>query len=163
MGTISFRNADRMMTSAEPLNRGVEIAFADGCKGLIPFDAIPELREQTGRVTVELPSPYEMVLTTAVGVRVEIPWDFARHYCDPSYRQRVEDVASAGRSALGARIKALRQTAGITQAQLAHGAGMGRVTLARIESGTQSPRFQTLIAIAEALRVPVQDLVTTDE
>jgi len=40
---------------------------------------------------------------------------------------------------------------------------VGRVTLARIESGVQSPRFQTLVAIADALHHPLEDLVATDK
>ena len=30
---------------------------------------------------LELPSPHELILRTATGEAVDIPWDFARHYC----------------------------------------------------------------------------------
>ena len=43
--------------------------------------------------------------------------------------------------------------------ELSHRAGIGRVTLARIEKGEHSPRTETLTAIARALRVEVEDLV----
>ena len=43
-----------------------------------------------------MPNPYEMVLETGRGERVEIPWDFARHYCDASYRPTVEAEPCGG-------------------------------------------------------------------
>jgi hypothetical protein len=39
MGVLTARvkHAERMMTQAAAINQGVEITFADGCKGLIPW------------------------------------------------------------------------------------------------------------------------------
>ena len=71
---------------------------------------------------LELPDPYGMVLQTAAGERVEIPWDFARRYCGASYRPIVEAMAAAGRHTLGERVRRFRAAAGLTQA----GAGPGR-------------------------------------
>ncbi len=45
---------------------------------------------------LELPNPYEMILTTLPGERVELPWDFVRHHCDRSYRPMVEAIALRG-------------------------------------------------------------------
>ena len=112
---------------------------------------------------IELPNPYEMVLNTAAGERVEIPWDFARHYCDESYRPTVEAIAMRGRQTLGQRIRQFRESAELTQEALAHSADIGRVTLVRLENGDQTPRFKTLNAIAQALGKPVQDLLVAPE
>ena len=65
-----------------------------------PSPTSPEVKERRGLVGLELPNPYEMVLTTAQGERIEIPWDFARHYCDESYRPTVEALAMRGRQRL---------------------------------------------------------------
>ena len=54
---------------------------------------------------LELPNPYEMVLQTAGGENVEIPWDFARHYCDATYRPTVEAIAALGRQTIGERVR----------------------------------------------------------
>ena len=147
------------MTIANLLEDGVELGFADGRRGLVPFADIPEIKERAGLAGLELPNPYEMVLTTAQGERIEIPWDFARHYCDESYRPTVEALAMRGRQTLGERIRHFRETAELTQDALARSAAIGRVTLVRIEHGEQSPRFKTLTAIAQALGRPVQDLL----
>ena len=159
MEAVLVRNADRMMTAANVLNDGVEMRFADGRKGLLPFADIPEIKERAGLAGLELPNPYEMVLMTSQGERVEIPWDFARHYCDESYRPTVEAIAMRGRSTLGERIRHYRESADLTQEALAHAANIGRVTLVRLEQGNQSPRFKTLTAIARALGRPVQHLL----
>ena len=152
-----------MMMTALLLNDGVELRFADGHKGLVPFADIPEIGERAGLSGLDLPNPYEMVLTTVQGDRIEIPWDFARHYCDQSYRPTVEALATQGRKTLGERIRHFRETAGLTQEALAHAADIGRVTLVRLEKGSQTPRFKTLTAIAQALGRPVQDLLVEPE
>lgn len=158
-----MKNADRMMMTANPSSDGVELRFADGRKGLLPFADIPEIKGREGLADLELPNPYELVLTTTQGERIEIPWDFARHYCDESYRPAVEALAMQGRKTLGERIRHFRESAELTQEDLAHAANIGRVTLVRLEQGNQSPRFKTLTAIAQALGRPVDDLLIEPE
>lgn len=158
--TALVKNADRMMTAARASSDGVELSFADGCKGLIPFSDIPDIGSQSSLQDLELPNPFIVVLRNREGGIVELPWDFVRHYCDPSYRPRVEAVAATGRTILAERIRHLRQAAGMTQDDLASAAGIGRVTLVRIENGEQSPRYETLVALARSLgREPGELLV----
>ncbi|MEK7777764.1 MAG: helix-turn-helix transcriptional regulator [Chloroflexota bacterium] len=159
MSAVLVKNADRMMTSANPLKDGIELFFADGCKGLVPFADIPEVKEIANLTSIELPNPYAVILQTKLGETVELPWDFARHYCDVSYRPRVDAIALAGRQAIGSRIRQLRESAGLTQEALALAANIGRVTLVRIEKGGQSPRYETLASVARALGRPVHDLL----
>jgi len=160
---VLVKNANRMMTVANILENGIELSFADGAKGLIPYSALPEIGERAALSTLKLPNPYEMVLETAQGETVEIPWDFARHYCDASYRPTVEAMAMRGRHTLGQRIRRLRNAAGLSQDALARKAGIGRVTLVRLEKGEQTPRYRTLDAIARALGVGVSGLLVEPE
>lgn len=51
------------------------------------------------------------------------------------------------------------EAAGLTQEKLAAAAGVGRVTIARIESGEQSPSYKTLLALAAALGVEPANLL----
>ena len=163
MDAILVRNADRMMTSAGPLEEGIEVVFADGRKGLVPFADVPEVKQSENLVGIELPNPYQLILRIKSGETVELPWDFARHHCDTSYQPKVEGMGLAGRQAIGARIRQLRESAGLTQEALAHAANLGRVTLVRIENGDQSPRYGTLASLARALGQPVQELVAGGE
>ncbi len=163
MDVVLVKNANRMMTTASLLDDGIELSFADGFKGLIPYADVPEVKEREGICGLELPNPYEMVLEMAGGERVEIPWDFARHYCDASYRPTIEAIAALGRQALGERVRRFRESAGLTQEALAQAADIGRVTLVRLENGEQSPRFKTLQAIARALKMDTRELLIEPE
>ena len=69
----------------------------------------------------------------------------------------------AGRQAIGVKIRQLRNSAGLTQEALANAANIGRVTLVRIENGEQSPRYETLASLAQALRRPIQELVAGEK
>ena len=68
-----------------------------------------------------------------------------------------------GRHSLGQRVRRLRNSAGLSQDALARAAGVGRVTLVRLEKGEQTPRLKTLEAIARTLGVRVLDLLVEPE
>lgn len=163
LGAILVKNANRMMTAASLLEDGIAMSFADGSKGIVPYADVPEIKERSAVSSLELPNPYELVMETVQGGQVEIPWDFARHYCDTAYRPAIEAIAMQGRQTLGARIRSFRESAGMTQEALARAADIGRVTLVRVEKGDQSPRFRTLDAIAKALGRRVPELLVEPE
>ena len=60
----------------------------------------------------------------------------------------------------GQLIKAARKKAGMTQAQLAEKAGVAAITIQQYELGKRQPRLAQLQAIAAALGVPVQELIS---
>ena len=93
MKAVLVKDANRMMTVASLLDDGIELSFADGSKGLIPFNDVPEIKERSAVTSLELPNPYEMVWGTTYDEQVEIPWNFARHYCDASYRPTIKAIA----------------------------------------------------------------------
>ena len=159
MNAVLVKNAHRMMLSATLLDDGVELTFADGHRGLVPFADLPEIPGRPSVSSLDLPNPYEAIILTDEGQQVELPWDFARHYCDQSYRPTVEAIARQGRLTLGERVRRFRESAALTQEALARTAGIGRVTLVRIENGEQTPRYKTLAAIAHALGKQVGDLL----
>ncbi len=163
MDVVLVKNANRMMTTASLLDDGIESSFADGFKRLIPYSDVPEVVTREGILGLELPTPYEMLLETAGGDRVEVPWDFARHYCDASYRPTIEAIAAIRRQALGDRVRRFMEPAGLTQEALTLAAGIGRVTLVRMENGEQSSRFKTLQAVACALGRDTQELLVEPE
>ncbi len=160
---VLVKNANRMMTVASLLEEGIELGFADGAMGLIPYSELPEIGERAALSAVELPNPYELVLKTTQGATVEIPWDFARHYCDATYRPAIEAITMRGRQTLGHRIRRLRNSAGLTQVALAGAAGIGRVTLVRLEKGEHTPRYKTREGIARALGIGVSELLVEPE
>jgi Zn-dependent peptidase ImmA (M78 family)/transcriptional regulator with XRE-family HTH domain len=61
--------------------------------------------------------------------------------------------------ALAANLRRVRAAQGLTQAELAEAAGLSRVGYRNLETGKSLPRVDTLHALAEALSVPLQDLI----
>jgi transcriptional regulator with XRE-family HTH domain len=63
------------------------------------------------------------------------------------------------RRAIGDQIRAARKKAELTQESLAEKAGMDRQAVNRIEQGRASPLLDNLIRIADALDIPLAELV----
>jgi transcriptional regulator with XRE-family HTH domain len=68
------------------------------------------------------------------------------------------DVSALVRT-IAANVRALRAAGGLTLPDLAERTGLGRSTLAQLESGRANPSVETLWAIARALGVPFGRLV----
>ena len=159
MSVIAVRNANQMMISADIRDDGIFVSYADGKSGVVPFGEIKGIVGRDSIERLELPNPYEVVLAMADGSHEELPWDFVRWHCDESFGARTEATIQRGQQAVGSRIRSHRQANGFTQVSLAAKAGIGRVTLTRIEKGGQAPRLETLSAIAGALGVDVVDFL----
>ncbi len=61
--------------------------------------------------------------------------------------------------AIGDRVRHLRQQNDLSQDGLAEAAGMHRTYIGHLERGTINPSWQTLLAIARALKMDVGEMV----
>ena len=64
---------------------------------------------------------------------------------------------------LGRKLRALRNSLGMTQEQLAEGADISLKHLGEIERGRGNPTLATLEALAKALHVTLSDLISLDD
>ena len=160
--TATVQNADRMMLSIKASFDGLNVSFADGLVASAPWGSIREVDSLSDVASIELDSPYEARIRTAGGEVAEIPWDFARHFGDAKYRDRMEEAALRGQRRDAERLRGLRRDAGLSQQELADMSGVGRATIARIEAAGQSPRLATMRKLAVAMGVPVQALMMDD-
>lgn len=94
----------------------------------------------------------------------EIPWDFVLYHLEheyPYYKGRGagkrSKVAAAQR--IARRVKEVRTRLRLTASALAARSGIRRPNISRIESGRHVPSLDTLERLAEALGVPVAELV----
>lgn len=55
----------------------------------------------------------------------------------------------------GSRLKTMRESAGLTQTELASLAGMHKGGIAKLESGEREPTWLTVVALSRALEMPV--------
>ncbi len=63
----------------------------------------------------------------------------------------------------GARLKALRIEAGMTQAQLGERMGMLATNIARLETGGRAPTWDTVMRLAKVFGVSTDEFVTEGE
>jgi transcriptional regulator with XRE-family HTH domain len=78
----------------------------------------------------------------------------------------VDDTQSAIAAALdqvGPRLKQLRQQRGVTLTALAETTGTSKSTLSRLETGQRRASLELLLPLAQAYRVPLDDLVGAPE
>jgi DNA-binding XRE family transcriptional regulator len=61
--------------------------------------------------------------------------------------------------ALGANVRRLRRARRWSQEMLAHFAGLHPTEVSRLERGEREPRLRTIMQVAAALQVPVQELI----
>jgi DNA-binding XRE family transcriptional regulator len=156
---VLVENASRFVTKARLVGEALQVHFADGARGTLP----PEVVKGKHRVpptAVAIPTPYKVVLHFGRSSSESFPWDYLRGFCDMNYRARAAAQADVGRRKLGQRIRTLRGALGLSQTGLAAAAKIGRVTLARVELGLQSPNVATLEALARALGVEFPDLLS---
>ena len=64
---------------------------------------------------------------------------------------------------IGQRIKALRQSRGIKQVELARAIGKAPSTITMYETGKREPEMETLEAIAHVFNVPFRELIADDD
>lgn len=156
------QNADRMMISIEATYDGLNVTFADGLVSSVPWSNIREVHSQSEVNSIEFHNPYEILIRTESGELAEIPWDFVRHFGDETYRERSEDITTEGQRKFGRRLRGLRVESSLSQQKLAELSGVGRVTIARLESASQSPRLETIQKLSTAMGFPIQALLIDD-
>ena len=59
----------------------------------------------------------------------------------------------------GIKLARIRKEKGLSQEKLSEVSGVSRVTIARFETGVSSPKLQTLKRLADALKVPIDELI----
>ncbi|GAA4688295.1 helix-turn-helix domain-containing protein [Streptomyces youssoufiensis] len=65
----------------------------------------------------------------------------------------------ATRRRIGARVRTLREDRGLSQETLAHSVGLDRRTVSYVELATHAASIDVLVLLADALGVPLADLV----
>jgi transcriptional regulator with XRE-family HTH domain len=80
--------------------------------------------------------------------------------------ERMDDsnaVIAKALDQVGPRLKALRALRGITLAALSESTGLSKSTLSRLETGQRRASLELLLPLAQAYRVPLDDLVGAPE
>lgn len=73
------------------------------------------------------------------------------------------DAISTALEQVGPRLRRLRTQRGVTLTELAEQTGISKSTLSRLETGQRNPSLDLLLPLAQAYRVPLDDLVGAPE
>lgn len=108
-----------------------------------------------------------VVVTLPGGRETDFGADWLLYQCVPEYRTEVDTKfppldADAVHARLARNLCAVRKMRGMTQQDLASKTGIQRSNVCRMEKGKHSPRIDTLVRIAKALGVSVQNLVGSE-
>ena len=115
---------------------GLSVAFVDGVSAFVSWERVREVGGLSEVAGASLDSPYEARVAAKRGETGEIPRDFARAFGDGDFRNRMDEAASRGRRKFAMRLRDRRRAAGV----LAERGGVGKATVARLETAAQSPR-----------------------
>jgi transcriptional regulator with XRE-family HTH domain len=74
-----------------------------------------------------------------------------------------EEAIATALDQVGPRLQRLRKQRGITLTSLAAATGISKSTLSRLETGQRRPSLEVLLPLAQAYRVPLDDLVGAPE
>jgi HTH-type transcriptional regulator, competence development regulator len=74
-------------------------------------------------------------------------------------RKKAPISKEADAKTVGDRVRDARVKAGLSQSQLARLCGMVQSRIAEIEAGESDPRLSTVRRVAEALSIPISDLL----
>jgi transcriptional regulator with XRE-family HTH domain len=103
---------------------------------------------------------YAAIVEFNTGVQIDFPSDFVLHTCEPSYAYYKDKRRAV--SGVGARIRTIRQSRGLTLDALAAKSGIAKPNLSRLENDKVTPKYDTLRTIAAALNTHPALLVDKD-
>jgi transcriptional regulator with XRE-family HTH domain len=90
---------------------------------------------------------------------------FVAVFGNPCFPGTVDDpeAIAAVLAEVGPRLRRIRTARGVTLTQLAAATGISKSTLSRLENGLRKPSLELLLPIAQAHRVPLDELVGAPE
>ncbi|MSQ15562.1 MAG: XRE family transcriptional regulator [Dehalococcoidia bacterium] len=145
-------------------NRTIVVHMKNGRIYLLRADELPEAdSSEIVRWTAGKSRNYFRAKQSS-GNWFEVPWDEVLYHCEPEYehykgREKAEPPENRALR-IGNKVRELRTVKGLSVAELARRTGMKRPNLSRVESGRHEPSLETLERIADALVLPVAELVS---
>jgi DNA-binding XRE family transcriptional regulator len=100
-----------------------------------------------------------VVLTDAAGGMIDLSAESVRAALDDDYREALESADDRERRLVGAKIRAVRKRANLSQLELSRRSGIAQESLSRIEKGLRDPRLGTLRRLAQGMGLSLDQLL----
>lgn len=149
------------IVSAMEIQGDIRVQFANGDQ----VDISPDLLGVSGPASVAPDAPdfaTALVLFDGDGERHEIDWMAVRALTDDVFAARLRERDEAEARAVGLRLRALREDAGLAKATVAKNADMPASRLTRIECGDVDVRVSTLRTLLDAIGASFADIAGPD-
>ncbi len=148
----------------EPGRRAFLVTFRNGKYYRLPRKFIRGLDKTPVKTTRVADDGSAFAIEQDSGRVSEVPWDFVLYHREPEYpyfkgKRRPGAVEHPAARRIGRRLRDLRAKQGLTANELATRSGIHRPNISRLESGRHAPNLETLERLAEALGMPVAELV----
>lgn len=149
--------------------KAFRVVFNNGNRYLFPRKYLKEQDDGSKVVSVRIVLyGFGFNAKLASGKKMEVMSDLILHHCEPKYEfyeksrnyKEIEQKSREKGKMAGKRVKAMRISKGITQAQLSEMTGIQRPNLSRLENGKTNPNIDTLYRIATALDTTIAELLS---
>jgi transcriptional regulator with XRE-family HTH domain len=130
--TVHFANGDQVEVGVDALGADYDTEFTLGEDGAL--------------------------LATGQGGEREIDWMVVRRLADPAFAEELRERDAEEARRVGARLRVLRENAGISQKAASEMAGMAAPQLARLERGETDMRLSTMQSLLRALDASFADI-----
>ena len=137
------------------------VEFGDGLERAVRWSDLPFARE-LGLVPVTASAGFggeSVVLADEAGSEIDVSASSLRAFLDEQYRASLESADDSERKMVGARIRAARESASLSQQELSRRSGIAQESLSRIETGRRDPRLGTLRRLAKGLDLSLDQLL----
>lgn len=137
------------------------VRFGDDLERAVPWASLPFARGLAMEPTTAHVghSGETVVLGDETGREVDVSAESLRAALDDKHRAALRRADEGERRLVGARIRAVRETAGFSQLELSRRSGVAQESLSRIETGHSDPRLGTLRRLAQGMGLSLNQLL----
>ncbi len=100
-----------------------------------------------------------MTLIDRTGREVDVSAESLRAALDEEYRARLLSADDDERRIVGARLRTVRESLGLSQLEVSRRSGIAQESLSRIEMGRRDPRLGTLRRLARGMGLSLDQLM----
>jgi len=143
------------------LDSALYLRFGDGLERVVRWADLPF----AGRLGVEPvaaaahPSGDAVVLRDQAGNEIDVSAESLRAALDEQYSTSLQAGDDIDRRHSGARLRAVRESVGLSQLGLSRRSGVAQESLSRIETGRSDPRLGTLRRLARGMDLSLEQLL----
>ena len=136
------------------------LRFADGYERAVRWADLPfAARLAFAPIAGSVGDGGDSVVLSDAGRDVDLSAESLRAALDDEYREALVSADDRDRRLMGARIRAVREGANLSQLELSRRSGIAQESLSRIEKGRRDPRLGTLRRLAQGMGLSLDQLL----